>query len=203
VQHKHGIATDQLNNILQVIQLGHKTGHLTVKRTIGPLSEEGEIVFLHGQITFARCGNHNGESALQQFSTWGPCRFIFVNTASSTKIPTTDPLHSLALSSSDISRISTNPHLETPHYNAVENNQHTTGSLPAVQSISLVPQRICDTEEGLQRLTQAHFTRQHRNLYLLINGIRSFTELVRLMGKKPDEVYRLLLDLEHIGIIQS
>ncbi|MBV9614035.1 MAG: DUF4388 domain-containing protein, partial [Ktedonobacteraceae bacterium] len=75
---KRGTVTDRLLNVIQVLQLGKKTGHLTVERDEGKGQEKGEIIFVQGQVTQAYGGNLRGQEALNWLSTWGACRFIFV-----------------------------------------------------------------------------------------------------------------------------
>jgi hypothetical protein len=76
---RQGIATDQLINVIQVLQLGRKTGELQVERQVGSQIEEGMLKFVHGQITFAECGRLDGQAALHWLQSWGQCRFVFNN----------------------------------------------------------------------------------------------------------------------------
>ena len=78
---KRGTVTDRLLNVIQVLQLGKKTGHLTIERDEGKGQEKGEIIFVQGQVTQAYAGNLRGQEALNWLSTWGACRFIFVPAA--------------------------------------------------------------------------------------------------------------------------
>src|SRR5450432_819181 len=86
---KRGTVTDRLLNVIQVLQLGKKTGHLTIERDEGKGQEKGEIIFVEGQVTQAYGGNLRGQEALNWLSTWGACRFIFVP---ATLEKTTNPL---------------------------------------------------------------------------------------------------------------
>lgn len=148
--HKRGTATDNLLNIIQVIQLGHKTGSLMIERGEDSEREEGEIVFVSGQIVEAHCGDLVGQQALDWLKTWRICRFLFV---------------------------------PTPQ--------------------SMIPQRTQHNDTGIQVLNQKRFSRLHLHLFLLIDGQRNIIELARLVGKRPEEVQKLLVDLETIGIIRQ
>ncbi|HEY4388029.1 MAG TPA: DUF4388 domain-containing protein, partial [Ktedonobacteraceae bacterium] len=77
---RHGAATNQLNNIIQVLQLGRKTGVLHVERDGNMKSEEGSITFIYGNITSAYIGQLAGQTALNILSGWGPCHFTFLPT---------------------------------------------------------------------------------------------------------------------------
>jgi hypothetical protein len=87
-------ATDRLLNVIQVIQLGRKSGLLTVERGVGAQFEEGVIVFSNGQVTQAEAGRSTGLEAFNWLSTWGSCRFAFVPTLTSSMV--TSPLPPLS-----------------------------------------------------------------------------------------------------------
>jgi hypothetical protein len=148
--HKRGTATDNLLNIIQVIQLGQKTGYLTIERGEGSEKEAGELVFVSGQIAEAHCGDLMGQQALDWLKTWRVCRFLFIPTP-----------------------------------------------------LSVRPQRIQHNDAGIQILNQKRFSRLHLHLFLLVDGQRNIVELARLVGKKPEEVQKLLIELETIGIVRQ
>ena len=148
--HRRGTTTDNLLNIIQVIQLGRKTGSLVVERGGGSAREEGVLVFVSGQIVEAHIGDLVGQQALDWFKTWRACRFLF---------------------------------LATPSYAR--------------------PLRIQPDDVAIQILNENRFSRLHLHLFLLVDGQRNVVELARLIGKKPEEVQRLLNDLEAIGIIRQ
>jgi hypothetical protein len=226
---RQGIATDQLINVIQVLQLGRKTGELTAERPSGPQIEVGVIKFVRGQVTFAQCGQLSGQSALQWLQSWGQCRFVFTN---ATGGKNTGPLQhdnqlspiqpkrqdsstlpalravSPARPPNNTGSLSARPSNNTGHLSARPSNN--TGSLPAQQSntgslssqANLVPRRMYSADEGMYRLNQANPSRLHRHLYQLINNQRTCAELVRLVNRHPEEVLQILSDLERVGIIQ-
>jgi hypothetical protein len=207
-----GILTDQLESVLQVIQLGHKTGYLTVERGEGQYQESGEITFVDGQVMHAFSGQLQGNAALTWLRTWTTCRFLFVN-AKKEKI--TDAMSKISSPSSSIRpSITTSPlpPAASPHaYPSTGDDwQRTTDvNFPLSSTIaaaganitSRYPQRTVAADEGLRRISNAQLTRLHRQLYLLIDGKRNYLELVRLIGKLPEDVQLLLGDLERIGVI--
>ena len=147
---KRGTTTDNLLNIIQVIQLGRKTGCLMVERGEGIGREEGDILFVSGQIVEVHSGDLAGQHALDWLKTWSVCRFLFVPS-----------------------------------------------------SLSTTPLRIHHKETGIQILNRENFSRVHLHLFLLVDGQRNVVELARLVGRKPEEVQKLLIDLETIGIIRQ
>ena len=70
-------ATDQLANVVEVVELGRRTGLLSVERGSGSVLEEGEIYFVAGRAVYASLAGLRGREALTALSRWGPCRFTF------------------------------------------------------------------------------------------------------------------------------
>lgn len=200
---KRGTVTDRLLNVIQVLQLGRKTGHLTVERDEGKGQEKGEIIFVQGQVTQAYGSNLRGQEALNWLSTWGACRFIFVP---ATPEKTTSPLTTQPIASSRTTQPlqDTNPRvtaaLSTIHPRSEGIN--TTGQLVNSSSGFVVPHRIREVNGSLHLLGQVGLSRAHRQLLLLIDGSRTINELVRLTGRPAEEILRLLQELEHIGVIE-
>jgi len=83
-------STDRLLNVIQVIQLGRKSGLLSVERGEGIQYEEGMVLFVNGQATQASTGQRTGLDAFNWLSTWQACRFSFVPapTVPTTALPT-------------------------------------------------------------------------------------------------------------------
>lgn len=70
-------ATDRLSNVIEVVELGQRTGLLTVERGSGSVQEEGEIYFVSGRAVYASLAGLRGREALAGLSRWGSCRFAF------------------------------------------------------------------------------------------------------------------------------
>jgi hypothetical protein len=177
---KRGTATDHVNNVLQVLELGRKSGHLYVERGEGERTEKGELVFHAGRIVDAHCGQHQGMAAFYWLQQWGPCRFIFNSNIvehPTRFLPT--PLH--------------NPNLTT---------RQLTGVNPALDNGQRIPRRTHPADEGLAILAQSHLSRLHRQCYLLIDGQHCISELIRLLGRNALEVQQIVQDLATIGIIK-
>jgi hypothetical protein len=229
--HKRGIATDQLTNVLQVIQLGRKTGLLTVERGEGVQREEGEITFQQGHIMYVRSGQLEGMTALNWLRTWGPCRFVFENINNERS---TEPIQELSPKSTTGSLSAIRSSLRDTHLTPTPQVAHTPPPLgnytqrhqtgiqrhqtdkrfnqalhaatePAHTQMSSnipIPRRACPADEGLKLLSMANLSRHHRQCYLLIDGQRTLVELARLMKRGPEDVIFLLQDLTNIGIVQ-
>jgi len=171
--------TDSLANIIQILQLGYRSGTLTVERNAGQTIEEGYIVFVNGRAVDARAGPYSGMTAFNYLQTWRSCRFSFIN-AGNTTLPSGSP------ASNHTSR----PQLSGPP--ASKNVMH-----------SPFPRLSQAGETAISRPETTRLSRMHRRLLLLINGQRSLTVLARLMARSPDEVQTLLDDLEQAGLIQQ
>lgn len=198
---RRGTATDRLLNVIQVLQLGKKTGHLVVERGIDPKQEEGEIVFRGGQVLQAHAGRLQGQEALNWLSTWSNCRFLFVTETAekNTRPLNTGPLPQLPGSEGARPLRDTQPRLPIASPSTWQETEWTEQTLPTAHAN---PHRTCPTEKGFQLLERVGLTRAHRHLFLLVDGQRSIAELVRLTGRLPEDVQRLLHDLEDIGVIQ-
>jgi hypothetical protein len=70
-------ATDQLSNVIEVVELGQRTGMLLVERGSGSVLEEGEIYFVGGRAVYASLAGLRGREALSALGRWGACRFAF------------------------------------------------------------------------------------------------------------------------------
>lgn len=212
-------STDRLANVIQVVQLGRKTGVLTVERSNGITTEEGSITFVNGQATQANAGQHVGLDAFNWLSTWGTCRFAFL---SSTTTQQTAPLPSVTRAAPPAGAMSVIPafrtqpqpqppvppsaathHIEdTPLAGIDARGIRKSAGVSYPVPVTGIPVRTRQMDEAIRLIEQLGLSRTHRRLFLLIDGQRSNMELVRLMGREPDEVQRLLRDLEKAGVIQ-
>ncbi len=194
MQQQRGTTTDRLANVIQVLQLGRKTGVLNVERGEGTTREEGMVMFVQGQITEACAGQQSGQAALAWLNSWGACRFTFV---AGQREPTTGPLAPLPRTGS----------LQMP-YDTYGRMQIVTRPAPAEKHLSggagalpPLPYQRRPTNEALGILEQARLSRMHRRLLLLIDGQRTLEELERLLGRTQYEVQQLLHDLLVLGLI--
>jgi hypothetical protein len=201
---RQGIETDQLINVIQVLQLGRKTGELQAERHIGSRREEGTLKFVYGQITFAQCGELDEKAALHWLQSWGQCRFTFTNAVEKKE---TGPLLYNRQPSSELPTIQRQISAQLPaqHIPAQQyspGQQYSPRTDPISAYATVVPHRMYAVDEGMYRLKQANISRLHRHLYLLIDGQRSCAELVRLVNRQPEDLIQLLHDLERVGIVQ-
>ena len=189
-------STDRLINVMEVIQLGRKTGILTAERDVGSMLEHGMITFVNGRVIQASVGHHTGFPAFSVLKTWSTCRFAF--TPSDTSQITQQITQPLAPVTGEVSiqrDFVTDPTLRTP---AMAN--HKQNGLMAAGG---VPSPIRPYDEALVWIERVGLSRAHRRLFLLIDGYRILPELVRLMGRREDEVNALLRDLEGADLIRQ
>jgi len=206
-------STDRLVNVIEVIQLGRKTGILMAERDTGSMLEQGMITFVKGQVTQASIGQHVGSLAFNMLKTWGTCRFTFApSEASQITQQITQPLAPVTGEASTLRGFVTDPTLRTH----ATTNHKQENSMPArgqaingtwdMQSgpaADEVPYPVRPYNEALAWIERAGLSRAHRRLFLLIDGNRSTPELVRLMGRGQEEVNALLRDLESAGLIRQ
>lgn len=183
-------STDRLANVIQVIQLGRKTGTLMAERNGRNGLEQGSIFFVNGQMVQARAEHLEGSAAFTWLNTWSACRFTFT--------PSSSPATTVKLPAVSLEHL---PEQEMSEYSA-SSQDSDQGSSTGMKSDARVPFQKRAFDEALHLIDQAQLSRAHRRLYLLIDGQRSATELTRLMGRGQNEIDALLQDLERIGVIQ-
>ena len=201
--------TDRLANVMQVIQLGRKTGTLTVERGSGNSLEHGTVYFVNGLMTRASAHGLSGLAAFQWLNNWGSCRFTF--TPSDSAI-TTRKLPSLGTAQSPSykqeSFHDTDPTLKLQAQTkafpdaGTENNQHRHKNLSAQKEAGRIPKQFRSAEDAVQHIERVKLSRAHRRLFFLIDGHRNTADLARLMGRRQFEVVAMLQDLERADVIK-
>ncbi|GCE06929.1 DUF4388 domain-containing protein [Dictyobacter aurantiacus] len=189
-------AADQLIKVIQVLQLGRKTGVLTVERGEGPTFEEGMLVFSYGNIVSAKTGYLNGIDACNQLYTWTRCKFAFIPhpQASGWDAP-----------SAPLRQPETTPGPDHSARSAGARPSPNQGGEQAPQfpfHNEILYQKILEPAYSLQAIEAARLSRAHKHLFMLVNGERTLTEFVRLTGRQLSEIASQLTDLEQIGVIR-
>jgi hypothetical protein len=228
--------TDRLANVIQVLQLGQKTGRLIVERDNGPYFEQGIITLVNGQVVQAGFNQWQGPEAFNQLKNWGACRFAFTPEQRSNttgRMPALAPQPSptqlapspgwgepgnLSAGTSSLRNPagvsplrkrseSTAPLAGSTHPQESVHNRTTRNLGGARQPTPIAwlatPYRTRHMEEGMHLIEHMGLSRTHRRLFLLIDGSRTVNELIRLMSHDPEDVQKLLQDLERAGVIQT
>jgi hypothetical protein len=68
---------DRLSNIIEIVELGRKSGLLAVERGADQTYEQGEVYFFQGRAIYAQVEGLRGREALAVLGGWGRCRFSF------------------------------------------------------------------------------------------------------------------------------
>ena len=68
---------DRLSNLFEVVELGRRSGLLTVERGSAGALEQGEVYFSLGRAIYALVEGLQGRDALTVLGGWGQCRFAF------------------------------------------------------------------------------------------------------------------------------
>lgn len=210
--------TDRLANVIQVLQMGQKTGKLVVERNEGQQFEQGIITFVNGQVVQASINQQQGPEVFNWLKGWGSCRFTFTTEQRSN---TTGPMPTLSHQPQRSTWSGLSYHIHTPPdtsslpatspgpFHPQQNGySQTTGNITGARPRTstawqvATPYRTRPIEEGMHLIEQMGLSRTHRRLFLLIDGGRTVKDLVRLMAYEPEAVLRLLQDLERAGVIQ-
>lgn len=195
-------ATDRLVSIIQLVQLGRRTGTLTVRRGEGFTQEEGSITFLKGQIMQAALGRQHGAEALNRLSIWGHCRFIFISTEEVDNLPFSPFPITRQERNSNMGAISRQMPLSPNPEPSSSNRQVHRALNGASVMIPGVPYCIRPLDDALRMIENLELTRAHRRILLLIDGQRSMAELGRLTGKTGRDIAEILRDLEQAAVIR-
>ena len=92
------------------------------------------------------------------------------------------------------------PHRPTSNdSNVIFSEWLQTGNQPAQQA----PQRLWQGQDALVFLERTQASRLHRHVFLLLDGQRTLPDLARITGHSPEEIKRLLNDLERLGMIKQ
>ena len=214
--------TEQLLDIIQILQMQRATGVLQVRRGEGITAEEGRIAFANGRTTEARAGRRVGSDAVSWISTWTMCwvRFLSDNPAFSLekvlrmigRSPVNNATRRLDTPATGYTPIpdvrGASPlrrqrnTADSMHSDDLSSNTRTSGSLPPIAIERVIPTMIVRLDMALRMLEISGLTRVHRQLLLLADGRRPISELMRITQRDRDDVYRLLRDLEMIRVIQ-
>ncbi|GER90125.1 hypothetical protein KDW_42870 [Dictyobacter vulcani] len=204
-------ATNNLSDIIELIKMGHRSGVLSVERGEGRAFEEGLIVFVNGQVTEAQASAQTGSNALRWLSSWTTCRFSFIVGDNPQTQGTGPQLPTPRTSRPSSPSYPTYP-ADTGNFPPPGNTPIPRGNTPIPRanmlspnasspSILQIPYRTQTNGNVLAYMEQVGLTREHRRLYMLVDGQRSTHELINLMGKGPDKILELLSNLERTRLI--
>jgi hypothetical protein len=178
-----GSSTDNLADVIQVLQLVRKTGLLQVQRcTVGNSVEQGTITLYDGQVVDATVNQLRGQDAFKKLMTWTVCYFVLEAAPPTTTF--SDPLQPVA---------------GVPVRVTTTEEQKYSKELSATYSV--VPRRLLQINGALPDFNRLGLSRAHRQLFLLIDGKRSVYELIGLIRRHPQEVLGILSDLESTDLI--
>jgi hypothetical protein len=188
------MTTNQLSTVITALQLGRKTGLLTIERGEGATFEEGIITFRQGQAVQARIGPYVGSNVAAMLTSWQACRFLFVPLSADDSKQTTSLLPPAQAETGAVT--------EHTHTLSHDNSQ-TPGT--AEDEMNYCPSMVlhhASLDAVLHLLDRKGFSRLHRRLFLLIDGQRSVKDLAALIGRTPDETRSLLSSLWQADLIQ-
>jgi hypothetical protein len=223
--------TDRLSNVIEVAELGRRTGLLTAERGTPSYAEEGEVFFASGRAIYAATGQLRGREALAALSQWGSCRFAFLTDAAP---PPANIQPNTGQNSAHFERSNATP-ARTPAVGwgapapasgagvsgswdlAAHGAPHGQlspdqfgmsgawgGSSPGgvnTGPLGRRPRRSPDVRDLMSVVTSYNLSRSHRTILLLADGSHNVLDLARLASKSVDDVTQMLAELEAHGLI--
>lgn len=215
------VVVERLITAIQRVQLSRMTGTLIAKRGDGVTYEEGIVTFTKGQISQTKVGRRSGPDALNWLSTWSNCSCSFSSSSDaevalfSSLLRTSSSIEANAIPETTLPSTATTftptsplrrlqvtppPVAATPRPNSFTSSMPPTPS--PINAAKTIPQRIRQAEEALYMIDSQNLSRTHRHLFLLIDGNRSLSELVRLLKRSESDILNLLRDLEIAAVIR-
>jgi hypothetical protein len=217
-------ATDRLSNVIEVVELGRRTGMLSAERGAGPGYEEGEIYFVGGRAVYAVHAQLRGREALGALGQWGVCRFCFETQVRAPLPNITEPM---STPGSQIARAGPTgptsggsgfgwpsgplggsaPGVPMRGDNTARDSRAaaTPGAVPGVAQstgpLARRPRRAPDMRDLMTVVTTHNLSRGHRAILLLADGHHNILDIARLASKTVDEVTQLITDLQTRGLI--
>jgi hypothetical protein len=210
------VVTDSLIQYIQAIQHDRRTGVLLVRRGNRNVQEEGTIHFVQGHIVETKLNRHIGSAAFNELCSWGNCQVsFFSNYQQERKDPVTPTPPSLLsqnptpppgqiglyqANSSPLEILSSPSYPSYPSYPRVAQTGEQ-GVLPSTDVLRAKPSQTHQFSAALQMLDNLQLSRAHRQIFLLINSLRTVEELIYLSARKQEEVLQILSDLEQVALI--
>lgn len=221
-------STDRLSNVIEVVELGRRTGMLSAERGSGASFEEGEVFFVSGQAIYAATAYLRGREALAALGQWGACRFAFDTEArrpapnlapatapvggypqrgpvSPQRGPASLPGAPSRFGWSTPGAIPAQPQSPPPAPEPGPSSgvwgASTPGSSAGTGPLARRPRRSPDVRDLMAVVSSYNFSRSHRTILLLADGSHNVLDLARLASKSVDEVTQLLAELEARGLI--
>ncbi len=197
---QQGRMTDNLVNIIDMIQQQRISGELRAKRSEDTNGEVGLIIFTDGQAVYAQVGAYRGAVAFKTLYTWKQCIFIFVARSSNITeqtpslsqngpaLPSNMPLQSLSPAPGDELPPSTD-----------EQQQANVATDPI--SLVIVPRATMSVIKAIGLINQAALPRTYRQVFLLIDGHHSVNDLIAMTGISREEILPMLRTLENLAVI--
>ncbi len=196
-------ATNQFAKVIDVLQLGKKTGILTVERGEDETFEEGTMTLVHGQVVQATIGPYTGRDAATKLFSWQACRFLFVPMLPeqvSRGTISTPPIQTDMKVVTDPTMRTVTGNISESFHGIRQTNPLAPGDWGRRPKVTVYSRESMD--DILRALDRQGLSRTHRRLFLLIDGRRSIGELATLIMRAPNETEALLADLERAGFIQ-
>lgn len=223
-------STDRLSNVIEVVELGRRTGLLGAERGSGASFEEGEIYFVGGQAIYAVVAHLRGREALAALGQWGSCRFSF-DTEEPRPAPNLAPVTAPVGGFPQRGGMSPQRGTSSPRGTASGFGWSTPGGVPAqpptppsgpepgpssgvwgsswpgtgtgprTGPLARKPRRSPDVRDLMAVVSGYNLSRSHRTILLLADGSHNVLDLARLASKSVDEVTQLLAELEARALI--
>ena len=210
--------TKDLVDLLQLLQASRQNGDLVIEPLVKyEATWQGRFRFVDGQVTSCRVYRKGDKKVLlhdDKALRWltnpeqGRLEWFLeeVPSLSDTFLPLL-PMHSGATRDEQKTKSGTNFYLAAQNKERKQNMYSSTSDSEQALNTPLLAQDN-GLETVFRRTKQGNLTprslpsRDHRQVFALIDGHRTMEEIMRLLNKMPDLVSRVLNDLKAEGLIE-
>jgi hypothetical protein len=207
VSQQQGRIAENLADVIKAVQQHRMSGELRAKREDDMNGEFGSILFIDGQAVYAQVGSYQGAAAFETLRTWKNCIFIFntrpgnspyLSPSSSSTLPT-----SIAQSSPAWTRPNTQPLALSPKNTIpLPEQEQQKGDISAIPiPLITVPRATMSVVKAIGAINKAGFPRTYRQIFLLIDGQHTISDLISLSNLSHEEVLHILRKLERLAVI--
>lgn len=198
---QQGRITDNLANIINMIQQQRMSGELRAKRSEDTNEEVGLILFTDGQVVYAQVGSYRGVVAFKTLYTWKQSIFIFVASSSNSTHQTPSLSQSSPVLPSPSRPLQPLPPTQRDTLPLPANEQQQANAPTDSISLITVPRATMSVIKAIGVINQASLPRTYRQVFLLIDGQHSVNDLIGMTGISREEILQMLRTLESLAVI--
>lgn len=186
--------------LLKQVMIYRLNGILTIQRATGNHQEKARISIEYGQPKFIQWGSYEevaDRPILTLLNTWGEIHFIFQVNQRPLQLP------SPGMSSQELHSELLNHPTGSPHSRQLPSVTRPLPMIPATISTTRIPPEMVTPMLTVNARSYpiGSLSRHDRTIFLLINGQRTISDLMRLTNRSLEDIYTSLYHLRDKQLI--